>query len=177
MGRTPSNFFLFKRASRWPKQKFPTKKRKCLRTEKKGEEKKTCLRVRPRPFSLGQFRRSRADLDHPAVGGSHFETHKLIPFRFEACLKAAYWRFVFCRCRAPWVNSNSQEQVNPKTRRKGKRHLRCHERIQTARDRTTLGPEEKEKKKKQEKKKLFKKKENPCSCTYLRVSRLAGGKA
>ena len=57
------------------KTKISDKKKKCLRTEKKGEEKNACLRVRPRRFSLGQLRRSRADLDHPALGGSYFKTH------------------------------------------------------------------------------------------------------
>ena len=47
------------------------------------------------------------------AGGSYFETHKLIPFRFEACLNVV-----------PFSH--------------------CHERIQTARDRTTLRPDEKE---------------------------------
>ena len=90
--------------------------------------------------------------------------------------------FVFCLCRAifplPWANSNSQGQEDRTKRKAPVSH--CHERIQTARDRTTLGPEEKkEKNKKQLVKKnlLPKKKKNSCCCTYLRVSRLAGGKA
>ena len=50
-----------------------------------------CVLVRWKQYS---------DTAAKAVVEATLTTHKLIPFRFEACLDAAYCRFVFCRCRA-----------------------------------------------------------------------------
>ena len=93
----------------------------CMSHNSRGKGQRVAIRWMRRPISVLIW-------IIQAVGGSYFETHKLILFRFEACLEAVYWRFVFCRCRAifalPCANSNSQGQDNPKTGRKGKRHLR-----------------------------------------------------